>query len=347
MTSAHLSIIPEFSEKIELLGVEQDFRITRDEVVNIHTGSKIIFRGLKNSSGNQTANLKSIQGVTTWVLDEAEELTDEDMFDRVDLSVREKDISNRIIMVMNPSHKSHFIYKRFIADKRDDVELIHTTYLDNQQNLSDSFIKQAERTKTQNEIRYRHLFLGEWLDEADGLLWNRAMIDRLRMDTHPELTRVVVAIDPAVTANEKSDETGIVVVGKDQNNNGYVLDDVSGIYTPNQWATVAIKAAKLWDADCIVGEVNQGGDMVESTIRGIDKRIRYKAVRATKGKYVRAEPVYNLYEQGKVWHVGEHPLLEHQMVTFNPDVKSPDRVDALVWGLTDLLVNPKKDLVFI
>jgi phage terminase large subunit-like protein len=347
MTAAYLSIIPEFRDKIELIGKEADFDITRDEVVNKHTGSKIIFRGLKNSSGNQTANLKSIQGVTTWVLDEAEELTDEDMFDRVDLSVRATNHPNRIVMVMNPSHKEHFIYKRFIAPTREDVTKIHTTYLDNAENLSDSFIKQAQQTKERNEFRYRHLFLGEWLDEAEGLLWNQQIIDRSRLDKAPQLTRVVVAIDPAVTANEKSDETGIIVAAKDSQGNGYILDDFSGIYTPNQWATVAIKAARQYDADCIVGEVNQGGDMVESTIRGVDKRIRYKAVRATKGKYTRAEPVYNLYEQGKIFHVGEHPLLERQMITFNPDVKSPDRVDALVWGLTDLLVNPKKDLIFI
>jgi phage terminase large subunit-like protein len=241
---------------------------------------------------------------------------------------------------MNPSFKSHWIYKRYVANQRKDTKYIHTTYLHNQSNLSQSFIDQAKRTKAENLHRYEHLFLGKWLDDAEGMLWNRAIIERSRMPKAPELQRIVVAIDPAATANMESDETGIIVCGKDKAGYGYVLEDLSGKYSPNQWGAIAVKAKERWDADCIVAEKNQGGDMVESVIRSAGERHRVKLVTATKGKYVRAEPIYSLYEQGKIYHIGQFPLLESQMITFDPEKgKSPDRVDALVWGFTDLLIN--------
>jgi PBSX family phage terminase large subunit len=338
MTSAHISIIPEFKEKIELLGKEADFDITATEIINKHTGSKILFRGIKTSQGTATANLKSIQGVTCFVLDEAEELTDEDVFDRIDLSVRSKERPNRVIMVMNPSYKGHFIYKRWLIDKRADTTYIHTTFEDNKVNLSESFLEAAERTKKANDVRFRHLFLGEWLEDAEGILWNREIIERQRITKAPELTRIIVSIDPAVSKTMQSDETGIIVLGKSANGHIYILEDLSGKYSPNEWATVAYQAFKRWDADCYVAEKNQGGDMVQSVIRQVDERGRIILVTATKGKALRAEPIYSLYEQGKVWHVGLFPQLETQMATFNPDSNagSPDRVDALVHGATEL-----------
>jgi PBSX family phage terminase large subunit len=340
MTSAHISIIPEFLDKIEALNLHEDFEITKDEIINKKTNSKILFRGIKTSSGVNTANLKSISGVTTWVLDEAEELMDENIFDKVDLSIRAKNKPNRVMLIMNPSFKSHWIYGRFIASKRSDTTYIHTTYILNKRNLSGSFIQQAERVKTENLHRYEHLFLGKWLDDAEGMLWSRVMIDRCRIVAKPILERVVIAIDPAVTANLESDETGIVVLGRDSEGKGYVLEDLSGKYSPNEWATVASQAFKNWDADCIVAEKNQGGDMVSSVLRSQNATARIKLVTATKGKYIRAEPIYSLYEQSKVFHVGNFPILERQMITFDPDKgKSPDRVDALVWGFTELILS--------
>ncbi len=151
LTSAHVSIIPEFLDKIETAGLQQDFYITKDEIINIKTGSKILFRGIKTSSGNQTANLKSLAGVTTWVLDEAEELNDEETFDKIDFSIRAKDKQNRVILILNPATKEHFIYKRFFEQKgieagsnvvNKDTTYIHTTYEDNALNLSESFLTQ-------------------------------------------------------------------------------------------------------------------------------------------------------------------------------------------------------------
>lgn len=346
MISAEISIIPEFTDKIERYELEHVFDVQRNEIVNKLTGSKILFRGIQTSRGNQTANLKSIEGVTTWIIDEAEELTDEDTFDKINLSIRTSDLKNRVVMIMNPSFKTHFIYERFITVDRDDTLHIHTDYTINTDNLSDDWISEAERIKEMNPKRYRHLFLGEWLEDQEGLLWNRAIINRSRVRQAPDLVRIVVSIDPAITAKAESDETGIVVLGKDPQGNGYVLEDGSGIYTPLQWATESQRLADKWGATAYIGENNQGGDMVESTIRQVDRKRRVKLVRATKGKYLRAEPVFSMYEQNRIFHVGEFPKLEQQMITFNPESneKSPDRVDALVHGLTELIGKSREAL---
>lgn len=181
MSSAHISIIPEFLEKIELMGKQDEFYITKDEIVNRLTGSKILFRGIKTSSGDQTANLKSLQGVTTWVLDEAEELTDEDTFDKIDLSIRHKSLPNRVILILNPTTKEHFIYQRFFEAKgveagknltKNDTTYIHTTYLDNLDNLSESYLAQIENIKQRRPEKYKHQILGGWLDKAEGVIFN-------------------------------------------------------------------------------------------------------------------------------------------------------------------------------
>jgi phage terminase large subunit len=181
MTSAHISIIPEFMEKIEILGAFDLFHITKDEIINKETGSKILFRGIKTSSGDQTANLKSLQGVTCWVLDEAEELTDEDTFDKIDLSVRAKGKQNRVVLILNPTTKEHFIYQRFFEGKgvesgsnltKDDTTYIHTTYLDNIDNLSESYLRQIENIRTRRPERFKHQILGGWLDKAEGVIFS-------------------------------------------------------------------------------------------------------------------------------------------------------------------------------
>ncbi len=180
LTSAHVSIIPEFIDKIQTANLEQDFYITKDEIINLRTGSKILFKGIKTGSGTQTANLKSLAGVTTWVLDEAEELVDEDIFDKIDLSIRHQTIQNRVVLILNPATKEHFIYNKFFESKgveegsnitSGDTTYIHTTYLDNKENLSQSFIDQIERMKGQNPKKFQHVVLGGWLDKADGVVF--------------------------------------------------------------------------------------------------------------------------------------------------------------------------------
>lgn len=182
MTSASTSIIPEFIEKIELYGIAEHFRITKDEILNMSTGSSIIFKGIKTSAGNQTAALKSLQGITTFVLDEAEELIDEDSFDKIDQSVRAKNKPNRIILILNPTTKEHWIYQRFFASKavnggyngwKDNVTYIHTTFKDNLEHLSDSFLMQIEEIRRRRPDKYNHQILGGWMDKADGVVFTR------------------------------------------------------------------------------------------------------------------------------------------------------------------------------
>lgn len=189
LRAASISIIPEFIEKIELLGYQDMFYITKDEIVNKVTGSKILFRGIKTSSGNQVANLKSLQGVTTWVLDEAEELVDESIFDTIDLSVRQKGIQNRVIMIMNPTTKEHFIYQRFFEAKgvqegsnitKGDTTYIHTTYLDNLDNLSESYLAQIEDIKLRRPKKFKHQILGGWLDKAEGVIFENWTIGEFK-----------------------------------------------------------------------------------------------------------------------------------------------------------------------
>ena len=187
LTSAGVSIIPEFLDKIDTLDLSKDFYVTKDEIINLITGSKILFKGIKTSSGTQTANLKSLAGVTTWVLDEAEELTDEDTFDKIDYSIRAKGIDNRVILILNPTTKEHFIYQRFFENKgiqegsnivKGDTTYIHTTYQDNIKNLSESFINQIEDMKVRRPQKYKHQILGGWLDKAEGVIFTNWKIGK-------------------------------------------------------------------------------------------------------------------------------------------------------------------------
>lgn len=188
MVSASMSIIPEMMEKIELDGTTKYFKTTKTDIVNKMTKSRIMFRGIKTSSGNQTAKLKSIQGITTFVCDEAEEWTSEDEFDKIMLSIRKKGIQNRIIIIMNPCDSNHFIYKKYIEKTHKLVEIdgvqvqisthpnvlhIHTTYFDNLENLSPEFLKEVEDIKVSNPEKYGHVVIGRWADVAEGAVFKK------------------------------------------------------------------------------------------------------------------------------------------------------------------------------
>jgi predicted phage terminase large subunit-like protein len=217
-----------------------------------------------------------------------------------------------------------------------------TTY-ENRDNLASGFFERIVSRYEGTRLGRQEL-LAEILMDVPGALWNLDGIDAARRERAPDLTRVVVAIDPAVSTTEGSDETGIIVAGRDERGHAYVLEDLSSKHQPADWARTAIEAYRRHSADRIVAEVNQGGDMVENTLRTLDPNVPYTAVHASRGKYVRAEPVAALYDQGKVHHVGNFALLEDQMTTFVPDIDrskigSPDRLDALVRALTDLVVE--------
>jgi phage terminase large subunit-like protein len=231
-----------------------------------------------------------------------------------------------------------------------------TTY-DNRDNLAAPFFSQIVKAYEGTRIGRQELN-GELLLDNPRALWTRARIDELRRpalprpDETPEgnkvredflasLRRIVVAIDPAVTSNENSDETGIVVAGisREDSPQLYVLEDLSLSATPDAWARTAVQAYRRWNADRIIAETNNGGDMVEAVIRSVDRNVPYRKVTATRGKVIRAEPIAALYEQGRAHHVGPFERLEDQMIEFDPTIvqtHSPDRMDALVWAATEL-----------
>lgn len=218
-----------------------------------------------------------------------------------------------------------------------------STY-DNRANLAPEFYT-AVVNKYEGTRLGRQELMAEVLDDVQGALFRRANIDEHRrpLGAVPEFVRVVVAIDPAVSSEDHSNETGIIVVGEGVDGRLYVLDDASGVYAPDDWARGAIAAFRQWDATTIVIETNQGGGLLKTLLRSYWPECPIQEVRASQGKYTRAEPISAMYEQGRVSHVGKFPLLEDQMCIFTSDFDrrlqglSPDRLDALVWGCTYLI----------
>ena len=218
MVSAEKSIIPEFIEKIELTNSLSEFDIRNRNITNKVTGSDIIFEGIKGSSGVQTARLKSLQGVTVWCLDEAEELEDEKVFDDIDLSIRQKGVQNRVIIVMNPATKEHFIYKRFFEQMGvnegfngvvGNVAYIHTTYLDNIENLSQSFIDNVELMKARRPEKYKHQIMGAWLSRAEGVIF-----ENWKLGKFEELGQKIFGQDYGFSI----DPTTLIEINVDKNN---------------------------------------------------------------------------------------------------------------------------------
>ena len=213
---------------------------------------------------------------------------------------------------------------------------------DNSSNLAASFLADI-KAKYEGTRLGRQELSAEVLDDIPGALWTRENLDRHRVTKLPQMQRVVVAIDPAAKAKEATDttaETGIMVVGLGVDGRGYVIDDKTCALSPNGWARMAISCFDLYSADCIVAETNQGGAMVKEVLRSVRDTVPVREVHASRGKVTRAEPIAALYEQGRISHLGTHAQLEDQMVLFTPfgieGKTTADRVDAAVWGFTDL-----------
>jgi phage terminase large subunit-like protein len=236
------------------------------------------------------------------------------------------------------------VIKQLVADP--DTVVTRGSTMDNKANLAANAMKQLYERYGNTRLGRQELE-GEILGDVPGALWRREDIDDTRIVEAPEsLDRVIVAVDPAASSHEGSDEHGIVVVGIARDNDGYahgyVLDDASLKGTPQDWGRTVVRMYRKWQADKVVAEKNNGGEMVEHVIKTADRSVPVKLVHASRGKVVRAEPISALYEQGRIHHVGRFDLLEDQMCTFSVDnvrndsEGSPDRVDALVWGLTEV-----------
>ena len=303
MTSAHISVIPEFLDKIELDGTQAYFKPTKTDVVNLVTGSRIMFRGIKTSSGNQTAKLKSIHGVTVFVCDEAEEWTSEEEFDKIMLSIRQKGLKNLVIIIMNPTDSNHMIYQKYIKDTHrieyyDGVPVqisthpnvlhIHTTYLDNKEHLAPEFLKEVEDMKLNNPEKYAHVVMGQWSDVAEGAVFKKWGI----VDEFPQwCKKVAIGLDFGYT----HDPTAAVRCGIIDNR--IYLDEVD--YRTGLLASDIIKKLRPYDLKVIadsadprlIQEIHNGGIKIYpvekgagSIIAGIEKLKEYE-IYVTKRSY--------------------------------------------------------------
>jgi PBSX family phage terminase large subunit len=258
-----------------------------------------------------------------------------------------KGVPPKLIIDYNPPSKKHWGYRIFHEHKNPETDAplrhqerygyLRMNPVDNTENLNESYLETLESL---GEKRRRRFYLGEYSDDTEGALWKRDWIIRHRVESVSDLTRVVVAVDPAVTGNETSDDTGIIVVGSktiDGKEHYYVIDDFTYHGDVTGWGQSVIDAYRRHSADLVVAETNQGGDLVEMNIRNYDRSIRFKKVTATRGKALRAEPIANLYDMGLVHHVGNFLELEDELCMWTPeDKESPNRLDALVWGVTYL-----------
>lgn len=261
---------------------------------------------------------------------------------------------------LNPTTQSHWTYKLFVQgiepESKRPIDRENYVYgvanpRDNAENLPADYIASLQFLP---DAQKRRFFDGQFAGDSSDALWSRSVIDNMRLYVRneselPPLRRIVVAIDPAISSDTGSNETGIVAAGIDAGGQGYVLADGSGVFKPDEWARAALSLYRHYSADRIVAEANQGGEMVEQVIRSVNPDAPVKLVKASRGKYVRAEPVAALYARGRVKHVGEFSELEDQMCTFTSDFDrkaegySPDRLDALVWAMTELFPNLVSD----
>lgn len=287
-------------------------------------------------NGTEPNQLRGPEFDTAWVDELAKYRYARETWDMLQFAMRGTAIEPKQIITTTP--RPIELIKAIVAGKEGKVHVTRGKTADNRANLATSFLERIETRYAGTRLGRQELE-AEILGDLPGALWSMASIDAYRIPTAPTLGRIVVAVDPAVTATEESDEHGIIVAGiADQR--GVVLEDASMQGSPAEWARRAVSLYRSWGADGIVIEVNQGGDMVAHTIRTVDPMVNIIEVRASRGKHVRAEPIAALYEQGKIAHVGSYAELENQMTQMTQHGYqgdgSPDRLDALVWAFSEL-----------
>ena len=329
-------------DKIQSLGVQTHFTIWHDRIDTPGKGV-IIFMGMHDYTAE---TIKSLEGFDIGYVEEAQTLTARSL-ELLRPTIR-KD-GSELWFSWNPRYSSDPVDLFFRGPTPPPNSIIlRVNYTDNPWFPSELEVERAFDEKN-NPARYSHVWEGEYEPQAVGAIWSREVIHRNRRTEAPGMKRIVVSVDPPISSNPGSDEAGIVVDGLGEDGRGYVLDDVSLRGTPQQWAERAVAVYDLHQADAIVAEVNQGGEMVEHTIHTIRPQIMVIKVRAMRGKHLRAEPIAALYSLDRISHVGAFPKLEAQMCLVTSDgyegEGSPDRVDALVHGFKELfpkLIKPEK-----
>jgi phage terminase large subunit-like protein len=297
-------------------------------------------------SAEEPERLRGPQFSAAWCDELAAWNKDEDTWDMLQFCLR---LGKKPRVLITTTPKPTKLVRKILKNPTTVVTTGST--FDNADNLADTYLEAVKSQYEGTRLGRQELY-AEVMEEAEGALWTTEMIDNAQVDREnlPELLRVVVSIDPAMTSNKESDMTGIVVAGIDVNGHSYVLGDYTAKLSPQGWASKAVDLYNRWEADRIVAEGNQGGDLVRSTLHGEDETVPVKIVKASRGKYARAEPISALYERGLVHHV-RNPEdganlneLETQMTTWEPlgSIGSPDRLDALVWVLTELMLNGRQ-----
>ena len=303
-------------------------------------GSEFIFAGLGNLTADQ---IKSMEGIDIALVEESQTISERSLEILIP-TIRAP--GSELWFLWNPRHASDPVDQRFRGLTLPENTIVRqVNYVDNPF-FPDELEAERAFDEEQNRERYSHIWLGDYEPTAIGAIWDRLTLHSSRVTNVPDLERIVVAVDPAVSSDSGADEHGVIVAGLGADTRGYVLDDGSTSGSPKQWATRTIALFDKWQADAIVIEVNQGGDMVRHTLDSIRPGLPIIEVRATRGKHVRAEPISALYALGRVSHVGSYPELEDQMCQMTAagfeGQGSPDRCDALVWGLTELFPSMTK-----
>jgi phage terminase large subunit-like protein len=300
-------------------------------------------------SGDSPDQLRGPQFHKAWVDELAKYLYPQETWDNLEFGLRLGDNPQALVTT---TPRPIPIIKSMLEDEQ--VFVTRGSSYENISNLAPSFIRRVIRKYEGTRVGRQELH-AEVLSDMPGALWSYEMIERNRVQRIPDMVRIVIAVDPAVSVSEDSDETGIVVCGLGTDGLGYVMRDLSGRYSAEGWAQKVVDAYYDYSADRVIAEVNNGGDLVESVIRSKDSRVSYKAVHASRGKIRRAEPISAFYERGQIRHHGQFAAMEDQMTTYNPTeavtpterrrtkMLSPDRMDAMVWGMTELLGKEQDD----
>ncbi len=320
-------------DKIDALGVSGRFTPMSDSI-KTPGGGVILFQGMADHTAE---SIKSLEDFDIGYVEEAQTLTQRSL-EFLRPTIR-KD-GSEIWFSWNPRHASDPVDMFFRGlNPPPNAAVVETSYA---HNPFFPTVLEEERIydEQHNRDRYGHIWLGAYEPAAIGAIWDRLTLHNGRVKEFPAMARIVVAVDPAISSEEGSNEHGIVVAGVGSDGRGYVLDDVTCRGGPQQWAERTVATYDRYDADAVVVEINQGGDMVRHTLKTVRPNLKIIDVRATRGKHVRAEPIASLYTMGKISHVGAFPQLEDQMCLFTAagyeGEGSPDRADALVWALTEL-----------
>lgn len=320
-------------DKIRALGLADQFVVQQD-VIRTPGGGLIVFQGMQDHTAE---SIKSLEGFDWAYVEEAQTLTERSL-EMLRPTIRKP--GSELLFSWNPRHASDPVDQLLRGmELPPDAIVVQANYSDNK--FFPGVLEEERKFDYRNNPqRYDHIWRGAYEPQAVGAIWSRDVIHKSRVAEAPQLTRIVVAIDPAVSAEKGSNETGIVACGLGVDDRGYVLEDYSCIAAPEEWARRAITLFDLLGADAIIIETNQGGDMCRATLQALRPGMPVVEVTATRGKHVRAEPISALYSVGKISHVGAFPELEHQMCSITADgyvgEGSPDRADAMVWAMTSL-----------